>query len=177
VRAAAIFAAVCALLHSASAWAQASAVGVASATVVNPVAIRSVQGLDFGVMSVSNQSAGSVTVFPDASAVQYDGGVWQVCRAGCAKPHAAQFEVMGEASRSYSVTAPSSLEASSESAAEVLQIEAIRLKTTSRPGAGPSGRINIFGRDRFDLGGTLKVPAGAAAAHYQANLPVIIAYD
>jgi Domain of unknown function (DUF4402) len=162
----------------------ASAAGSASATVVNPIAVRPLHGLDFGTIAASSVSAGSVVITPGSTDTQYGGGVRRVCGAGCQLPHAARFEVSGEAGRSYTVTAPASLAASSDSpgsprnvAASALRIESIRLRTASRPSAGPAGQINIFGRDQFDLGATLQVPAGAAPAHYQANLPVIMAYD
>jgi Domain of unknown function (DUF4402) len=162
----------------------ASASGSATATVVNSIAVRTLQGLDFGTVTASSVSAGSVVVTPGAGDAQYTGGARRAQVAGYSLPHAARFEVTGEAGRSYTITAATSLAASSDSpnssateAASVLRIDSIRLKTASRPGAGPTGQINIFGRDQFDLGGTLRVPAGAAPAHYRANLPVIMAYD
>jgi hypothetical protein len=57
-----------------------------------------------------------------------------------------------------------------------LAIEMLTVRTESRPDSGPAGLLDGNGQDRFSIGGTLVVPAGTGAAHYQATLPVIVTY-
>jgi hypothetical protein len=153
-----------------------SALGRASASVVNPVTLRPIRDLDFGIITVGPQASGSVIVSPGAAGAHYAGSVRQVCGSGCVMPHPARFEVTGEAGRSYVITTPNSILAPNESLSP-LRIDAIRLKTASRPDSVAAGQINFSGLDHFDLGGTLHVPAGAAADSYWLNLPVIMTYD
>ena len=184
VTASALFAPALALAQGASA----SAAGAASATVVAPIAVRQISDLDFGVVAAGSGQAGSVTILPGIAAARYAGSAGQACSADgdCPAPHFASFEVSGEAGRAYSIAAPASVALSGEplgdgqegiAATPVLQVEAIGLRSVSRPDAGPAGRLDSLGRDRFDLGGTLRLPATMAPARYRVSIPVIVTYS
>jgi Domain of unknown function (DUF4402) len=151
--------------------------GSAKATVIEPIAVRPLQDLDFGTIALTGRSAGTVVLAPGQSSAHYTGGVHPVCGSGCAGPRSARFEVRGEAGRSYVITVPDVASETGQNESQQLRLVAIRAKTASRAGLGTVGELNIFGLDHFDLGGTLQVPAELAPAHYRLNLPVIMAYN
>ena len=168
----------------------ASATGAAAATVVSPVAVRQIADLDFGVITANVASTGAVELAPGAGHAVYSGSARRGCAEGtdCPAPHAAQFEVSGEAGRSYAITAPESVAVPGEVTAPVtgsedrtsppaLWIEALRFRSASRPEAGPAGRLDAQGQDHFELGGTLRVPAALPPARYRASVPVVITYS
>lgn len=162
----------------------ANANGAASATVVKPIAVRQISDLDFGVIAANGRSAGSVTITPGRSAADYSGGARTAChsQARCPAPHVAQFEVTGEAGRAYSISAPArlSVEENPQGAGRaepMLVVDAIQLRSASRPGAGSAGRLDSAGIDRFDLGGTLRVPAATPPAHFRLSVEVIVTYS
>ena len=165
----------------------ASAQGFAQATVIQPIVVSVLSNLDFGMLTASQTAGGTVTIDPGSSA-HYSGGASPACLGGGACPgvHASHFAVRGEAARSYVVSAPGALIASGTlsgpgpgtgAAAPDLAIETLTVRTQSRPGSGPAGTLDVNGQDTFSIGGTLIVPAGTSAAHYQATLPVIITYS
>ena len=78
------------------------------------------------------------------------------------------------------IAAPASVVLSGEpagSAAPTLRVEAIGLRSASRPDAGPAGLLDLAGRDRFDLGGTLRLSGEIAPARYRVSIPVIVTYS
>jgi hypothetical protein len=156
---------------------QSAARGVATATVIEPLSVRPLQGLEFGLMTVSARAAGAVSVEPGQPGATYTGGVRSVCAASCASPQSARFEVRGEAGRSYVLTLPNQVATTSENESRRLRIVAIRARIGNQAGLGTTGEINFSGLDYFDLGGTLMVPSGAAPAHYRLNLPIMMAYN
>ncbi len=183
IRAAAILALLAAPLAPAPARA-ASAQGTAEATVIQPLVITRISDLDFGTVTLAPGTSGSVTVDP-ASGIRFGGGASAACLSGsggCAAAHASRFAVRGEAGRDYTIIAPAGIMASgtlldgSSGAAPDLAIAAIRVRTQSRPDGGLSGTLDHDGRDVFDVGGALIVPAGTPAARYRAVLPVIVTY-
>ncbi len=163
----------------------ASAAGVAAATVAGPVAVRQLADLDFGVVAADAGSAGAVVLAPGLASAAYGGGARRGCHGGadCPQPHAARFEVSGEAGRAYTIAAPENIAIAGDAAAAgngamppVLQVEALRFRSASRPGAGGAGRLDAAGRDSFEMGGTLRVPAALPPARYRVSVPVIVTY-
>lgn len=161
----------------------ASAQGVAAAVIVQPIVVTMITNLDFGMLTSSRTASGAVTVDSTNSA-HYSGGASPACLggAGCPGIHASRFAVRGEAGRSYVVSAPSVVIASgtltgSAAAAPDLAIETLTVRTESRPESGPAGLLDVNGQDHFSIGGTLVVPAGTNAAHYQATLSVVVSYS
>jgi Domain of unknown function (DUF4402) len=167
----------------------ATAEGMASATVVRPVSVRQLADLDFGVILAGSEAAGEVELAPAATGAVYAGGARRGCAglADCPRPHAASFEVTGESGRAYMITAPDSVTVTAEAAGAgsggqfaeplPLRVNALRLRSASRPEAGPAGKLDGAGTDRFDLGGTLHVPAGSPPARYRVDVPVIVSYS
>jgi len=168
---------------AAASGSSAAAQGSVAAEVVEPIVVTMLSTLDFGMLTSSRTDGGTVTIDP-ASSAHYLGGANPACLGGggCPGVHASRFAVRGEAGRSYVVSAPAALVASgtlagSASAAPDLAIETLTVRTASRPGNGPSGMLDVNGRDHFSIGGTLVVPAGTGAAHYQATLAVVVNYS
>lgn len=169
-----------------AAGAAASAGGLAAAEVVSPATVRQLADLDFGALAANAGSPGEVVLAPGGAAATYLGGARQACiaRVACPAPHAARFEVSGEANRAYTIAAPESITASGlvlsplpgEVLLPVLRVEAFRVRSASRPEAGPAGRLDAAGRDLFELGGTLRVPAALPPARYRVTVPVIVTY-
>ncbi len=183
IRAAVFFAVIAAACAPAHAWA-ASAQGQAEATVIAPLVVTRVSDLDFGTVTLAPGTAGSVIIDP-ASGIRFGGGASAACisgGSGCSLAHASRFAVRGEAGRDYSVRAPAGIMASgtlldgSSGTAPDLAIASIQVRTQSRPDGGFSGTLDSNGRDIFDVGGALMVPAGTPAARYRAVLPVIVTY-
>ena len=168
---------------AAASGSSASAQGSAEAVIVEPIVVTVVSNLDFGMLTASQSMGGALTIDP-ASSAHYAGGASPACLGGggCPGVHASRFAVHGEAARSYVVSAPGALVASGTmvgtgAAAPDLAIETLTVRTESRPGSGPAGTLDGNGSDAFSIGGTLIVPAGTSAAHYQATLPVIVTYS
>lgn len=180
-----------ALLAAMPAFAQSAmstASGMATATIVRPIAVRQISDLDFGLVT-STGEAGSVTLQPGAPAARYSGSARLGCAADdeCPVPHVSSFEVTGEANRSYTIAVPASVAITGETLSAdresrmtappaVLRVEAIRLRSASRPEAGPAGRLDPGGRDRFDLGATLRIAGAVAPARYRVSIPVLVTY-
>lgn len=156
----------------------ATATGSATAEVIAPLVVTHEADLDFGTVFAS-PSPGSVTVSA-AGGASYSGGTRPACIPGaCASPHPARFGVSGEAGRSYLVMAPSALVADGDAggaAVPGLPVDGLSVRTASRPDAGPEGALDPSGEDRFELGGTLHLPADAPSAHYRATIPVMVVY-
>ncbi len=163
----------------------ASDLGVSSAQVVSPIAVREIADLDFGVIAAGAATPGSVKITPGEPAALYSGGAQHACDASCAMPHYASFEVSGEASRAYTIAAPASVDITGtpypqdpgSPAPPVLQIDQFEVRSASRPQAGPAGQLDTQGHDTFDLGGTLRLPSGVPAARYRVSIAVVVNYS
>ena len=164
---------------SAAATATATATGSASAEVIAALVVTRTADLDFGTI-LASPAAGTVTVSP-AGAVGFAGGARPACgAAACGGPHAARFLVRGEPGRAYTVVAPVQVIASGQAAApgaatpQGLLVDDLTVQTASRGGAG--GTLDSGGDDSFNLGGTLRLPAGTPPARYRAVVPVTVIY-
>lgn len=171
----------------APAWANgATATGMATATVVHPIAVTQMADLDFGIVISDSGRAGSVTIAPGGPAIRYAGGARLGCggRLACPKAHAGLFGVTGQANSTYSIAVPSNISVRGISASEALSAEApllvvtgITARTESRPAAGSVGQLGANGRDRFSLGGTLNVTTKLPPARYRVSIPVVVTYN
>lgn len=161
----------------------ATALGQAQAMIITPIIAVSLNDLDFGSLTSSHTSSGSVTV-GTGGAVNYDGGAAPACAGGgaCAGVTPARFLVSGEAGRSYTVSAPSAITASGTliggGSAPALAIDALTVHLESHAGVVASiGQLDDKGEDRIEVGGRLNVPAGTAPAHYRATLTIMVTYS
>lgn len=158
----------------------ASALGMASATVIAPISVTQVADLDFGTLTGGHGAAGTITVATGGGAT-YAGSAQAVCGAtGCLTPHAARFAVRGEPGRAYVVTAPASITANGSTlaggTAPGLVIDALTIRTDSRPAASASGILDGNGTDGFDVGGTLELTPDLVPARYRAWFPMLVSY-
>ncbi|WP_395393521.1 DUF4402 domain-containing protein [Novosphingobium sp. BL-8A] len=157
----------------------ARASGVASATVVNPLSVRSLSDLDFGSVGDVGAQGGSLVVAPGGGKARYAGAARSACIADgtdCASPHAARLRVEGEPGRAYRVVVPESVLAHSADGMPTLPVTGLTVRTDSRPQAGAQGVLDHAGGDGFEIGGELRIPPGTEASHYRAQVPVIVVY-
>lgn len=162
----------------------AAAQGQAQAVIVQPIVAVSLNDLDFGSLTASRTESGSVTVGSDGSAM-YAGGAAPACAGGgtCAGIKPARFLVSGEAERSYTVSAPSTITATGTligggGSAPDLLIDALSVHLASHASTNTStGQLDANGEDRIAVGGRLTVPAGTAPAHYRATLTIMVTYS
>lgn len=167
----------------APAWAQAGvshsgavASGTALAQVVAPIAVTRQADLDFGRVTVSAASGGTVSLAPLTGSATYGGGVAGVCGSACTAPHPARFAVWGEPGRAYQVTLPARLTIPRPGAGgAAVAVDSLVAAAASSPMPG-RGILSAQGRDQFEVGGTLHLPAAAPAAQYTTQVPVIVAY-
>ena len=167
----------------------ASATGMASATIVQPIAVAELADLDFGNVASDGAGAlgaGSVTVAPTIAGATYTGPSRKACDTGldCPDPHAARFVVTGEANRAYAITVPAELTIAPRPLASdatnvpaALVIDNIQARATSRAGDGSVGLLDAAGRDYFEIGGRLQLPAGLPPARYSTAILVLVAYS
>lgn len=171
------------LLAASPAWAAGSSAtgeGRAEAQVVSPLVVTRQSDLEFGAV-FAGASAGTVTV-SSRDGTSYDGGAQPACVNGaCHSAHAAEFSVRGEAGRIYLITVPGEIVATGTTtdgagSAQPLSVSGIIVTSASRPADGATGQLDPQGHDRFDVGGTLELPANLPAASYRATIPVIVTY-
>lgn len=180
---AALWAPGCAAAQSTAA---AAALGQASATIVAPIRVVREDDLDFGLVAVTPNGAGPNGVGPNGAGTvtiapfggpTYRGAAGPVCASACPGPHAARFSLTGEPGRRYQITLPERLVLSPEGAAAGQQIVVDSLvAATASGGVVPRGTLTHGGIDRFEVGGTLHVPAQPEPARYTTQVPVIVEY-
>lgn len=154
-----------------------AATGQAAAQVIAPLAVTREADLDFGTLASAPGTPGQVTVAPLTGSVTYAGGASGVCAASCPPPHAARFGVQGEPQRSYRITLPArlSIAPSTGMTTSGVTVDSLVATTRSNP-TDAAGTLGSDGRDAFEVGGTLHLPADAAPGRYTTQVPVIVAY-
>lgn len=158
-----------------------SSSGEARAQVIAPLVVTRESDLEFGAV-FAGSSPGTVIVSTRGEAT-YTGGAQPACVSGaCFAVRAAQFAVRGEAGRSYVVAVPTRLTATGTTTdgsgreAEPLAVVAIEVRSSSRPAEPAAGQLDAQGQDRFEVGGTLEMPANLPSASYRATIPVVVTY-
>jgi hypothetical protein len=168
-----------AVLPMAALAAPATATGIATATVIRPLSVIAMADMDFGTITHLPGTSGSVTVAPGAGGATFSGGAGTGCAGSdCAAPHAARFSVSGEPQRNYIIQLPASITANgtaSERGTSVppLTVEGLTVRTAS---GGSAPRLDASGTDRFEVGGTITLPADLPPARYRASFAVVVSY-
>lgn len=153
-----------------------SAQGQANATIVAPIRVVRQDDLDFGVVAVTPDGAGTVTIAP-LGAPSYRGTAAPACASACPAPHPARFGLTGQPGRRYQITLPNRLMLSPDGVAAGHQIVVDSLvAATASGGAMPRGTLTSAGVDYFEVGGTLHIPARPDPARYTTQVPVIVEY-
>ena len=157
----------------------ASAAGQASAAIVDPITVRAVEALQFGVIAVARSGAGSITVDPQNGAASFSGSLGPACpRSAACFASPALFDVTGQAGRHYRIDAPASAMAQRErGAGSALTVADIKVSAQSGTGSLSRGLLGNDGKDSFRVGGTLDVPAGTVPGIYRAEIAVVVSYD
>ena len=163
---------------SALAAGSATATGVASATLVSPLRVIALSPMEFGDITHADGSSGTVTVSPGAAGAQFAGGASAACTgSACADAHAARFSVSGEPQRNYTIELPAAIVATgtTQSGAGVPALTVTGLTVRSASSA-TAPRLDAAGIDRFEVGGTITLPADLPPARYRASFTVIVSY-
>lgn len=174
--------AACLLLAASAgiAGAQVSATGGIDAEVLAPLTVANIDDLDFGIVDAGDARPGRVVVTPGERGARYV-GTSAGCAAGsaCPPPHPARFSVLGEPGRNYLVLVPDHLNVTGDQAMRsvTLEVSRIAVRVASHPAQGNRGTLDAVGRDEFEVGGQLVVPAGAPRQRYRLTIPVILQYN
>lgn len=167
------------MAHPAYAGETASATGRSQATIVEPIAVKAVAPLEFGVIAVGPTQGGTITVDPHTGSSSFTGSLAPACPAGSgcfARPGV--FAVTGEPTRFYRIAAPTSATARRNGGgASDLTVESIRLWAGSTAADGDRGRLDNSGRGTFTVGGTLAIPPATRPGIYSAEVAVVVSYD
>jgi hypothetical protein len=152
---------------SAASFAQSSATATATATLITPISITKTTDMNFGTVAAS-ATAGSVTL--DYNDVATPSGGTTLVAGGAARK-AAEFQVTGQNSSSFSISCPTSIVLTS--GANTLTVNAIS------PDSGSTSNLSASGSKTIKVQGTLVVPAGALAGVYTntADLEVTVNYN
>lgn len=157
----------------------ATAQGSAQAEVVSPLVVVSEADLAFGAVFAADRQ-GAVKI-EAGGGISYEGGAQAACLPGaCGAAHPARFRVKGEAGRAYVVSLPRLIVATgtttdgSNRSAPPLSVVDLTIDFATQPGGG---LLDPSGQDRFEVGGTLRLPPGLPPAAYRATVPVIVTYS
>jgi hypothetical protein len=163
--------------HAAS---HATAPGVAAATVVSPLRVIAVAPMDFGQITHVDGVTGTVTVSPGASGAQFAGGASAACAgSACTDAHAARFAVSGEPQRNYTIQLPATIVATGTALSGAgVGVPALTVNglTVRSANSASAPRLDAAGTDKFEVGGTIALPADLPPAHYRASFTVIVSY-
>lgn len=152
----------------------ASATGIANVTVVQPIGVVPVADMEFGTITQTPGTGGTVTVAPGVAGAQFGGGASAVCTgAVCITAHPAAFAISGEAARSYAVSLPQTISARADGGQSNLAVSALTVRSAN---GGNSPRLDSAGRDRLEVGGTIVLPADQPPAHYRASFSITVNY-
>jgi len=157
-----------------------TAMGLAAATVVRPLSVVATADMDFGTITHLPGTSGTVTVSPGASGATFSGGAGAGCAGSdCAAAHAARFAVSGEPERNYTIALPASVIATGSTAdpGAVLPPLTVGNLTVRTASGSPAPRLDAAGADRFEVGGTITLPADLPPAHYRASFAVMVTYS
>jgi hypothetical protein len=151
-------------------FAQASATGSASATIVTPIAIAKAVDMNFGNVAISTSLSGVVVLAPAGTrSAGGAGGVTLPSTAGTVA--AATFTVSGQASYTYAITLPAAAILSSGS----------NTMTVSGFASAPAtiGTLSGTGTQSLKVGATLNVSAAQASGTYTnaSAVPVTVNYN
>lgn len=152
--------------------------GRVQAEVVTPIRVVPLSNLSFGSIVVGSSGEGAVEVAPDGSPARYFNAARPRCsgESDC-MPHRASFEVSGEPGRSYRVSWPQQIIAYGLRSGVGLPVTRLEVRSVNASSTSSEKRLDNAGRDRFFVGGTLRVPAGTHTDVFRAELPVIVSYN
>lgn len=157
----------------------ASATGDTRAEIVEPLAITTINDLEFGGIAVPATLGGSVTVDAASSNASYGGAAEYVClQSSSCGTRAATFAITGEAGRGYIVTLPASAFALPVSGSgPSLLVDQLASSSRNQPGTASGGRLDASGTDLLRVGGSLQIPAGTPSGSYRAEITIVVSYD
>lgn len=157
---------------------EASATGVATAQIVEPISVIAVSDLQFGGIAVAAGTSGSVEIDPVSGSVTYLGISGSSCSAADCDPAPALFDVRGVPDRQYQVLLPSSATAYSKGGGgAALQVEDLQSSSGNMPDVDQRGLLDGDGIDTLRVGGTLIVPSDTPSGRYAAEIAVVVSYN
>ena len=157
-----------------------SADGTISVQIAAKIKITSLQPISFGNIAPVSGKSGKVTISPQnirstSGVVGFKSGAY----------HPAIFKLQGTPGSSYVLNIPTSQffkrlpdgnNSASSSAVNILRVDKFVAYRATSGKYGEVGRIGLGGQETVHLGGTLNVPANAAAGIYSAAIPVTVSY-
>src|SRR5580704_11042653 len=150
-------AAVAVIGFSNSSFAQATATASASATIITPISIVKTVDMNFGNVAVSASLAGTAILAP-AGTRTTGGGGGVTLPATTGTVSAASFTVSGQASYTYAITLPGSINIASGGNSMTVN------SFTSTPAT--TGNLGVGGSQTLNVGATLNVNAAQAPGAY-----------
>ena len=145
---------------SSIASAQETATATISGTVITPISVLGAGNMKFGNISVSS-IGGTVVLAPEGGRTESTGVTLTDTEGSVA---AASFTVTGEASYTYSITLPSTLELTNiETGGEKMVVNAFK----STPTKSSGGTLDNGGRQTVFVGATLNVKGSQAIGTYK----------
>jgi hypothetical protein len=145
-----------------------------SATIITPLTITKTVDMKFGNIAV-NATAGTVVLLP-AGTRSSNGGVTLTNQGVANSPTAAQFNVTGLLSGTYTITLPTTdyiITNTTGTGAETMKVNAF----SSTPAT--TGALSVGGTQTIQVGATLNVGASQVAGVYTAatGFPVTVNYN
>lgn len=147
--------------------AQGSIGAVGKTSVVSPISISEQVVLDFGVITTTASSGGTVSVGLNGF-LTADGGARVI---GTAIGNAAAFEVSGDANATYSISLPADNVASLSSNGHTILLKSFISNPTS------NGQLDSTGKQQIFVGATLQLNPNQPAGDYIGNYNVTVNYQ
>lgn len=146
-----------------------SSSGLARASVIRPISLSEVKGLEFGVITPGVKT-GSVTIGP-ADAVQ----VSDTSINASGVHSAGVFQITGQSGRAFSVSTAHTAQLSGAGGAR-LTVSNLVVSVNGANGTAV-GQLDSNGAAQFRVGGTLSVQPAQAPGRYVGSYPVSVAYQ
>lgn len=150
--------------------AQITATGTATARIVTPLTLTPVDPLAFGLVGAT-PAGGTVTLPADGTARTFSG----VTLPASAIAHSpASFDVVGDASATYTIELPSSsVTLTGISTSAIMTVDAWHTELSPEL----AGNLNVSGKQTFHVGATLNVGTSQPADVYSGTFVVKVDYN
>jgi len=162
------------LVFSISLSAQATRNTSASVTILTPLAITELSPLNFGTMSVSEETGG-VCILSTLGVRSPTEGVNLSEQSPSATN--ASYTITGDVNATYIIDLPESITVNNEISGATMIITFVQARPSSTGSDGLIGTLSSSGTDSFTVGGTLNVEAGQDVGYYDGNFLVTVSYN
>jgi hypothetical protein len=147
--------------------------GTATATIIIPITVAAKHDLQFGNIAIHATNSGTVTV-PLSGNRTFSGGVTLPATQGDVAP--AEFEVTGDADRTFIVTLPALAELSNLNNGGA-KMNVTNFVCTYGITTVTTSTLSSSGKATFYVGARLNVTGGQEPGNYSGTFPVIVDYN